>query len=128
MSDPWDDLAARIAIDPDEVSIYPAMAEQIQAPAIVIVPDDPWIASDGYQYDIERYLCICLAEASAPQDALVKIHNMVHAIRNAGGDGWEIGEVSGVRDSRIPDDGTRYLGSWVRVSYRDCDHQVEEGS
>lgn len=127
MSDPWDDLASRIS-EPEGTNIYPALAEGIVAPAIIIAPDEPWIESSGFEYDTEHYLAICMAEASAPQDALAKIHAMVHAVRNAGGDGWEIHEASGVRSTSIPDDGTRYLGSWVRVSYRDCTHQVEEGS
>lgn len=127
MSDPWDDFASRIE-EPEGTNLYPAMAEQIVAPAIVIVTDDPWIQSTAYQYDTERYLAICLVEASAPADGLAKLHAMVHAIRDAGGDGWEIEDVSGVRSASIPGDGTQYLGSWVRVSYRDCTHAVEEGS
>lgn len=127
MSDPWDDFAARITA-PEGTNIYPAMAEQIVAPAIVIVPDDPWITSQGYQYDLEQYLAICLVEASAPADGLAKLHALVHAVREAGDEGWEIKDVSGVRNARIPDDGTQYLGSWVRVSFRDCSHAVEEGS
>lgn len=127
---PWDEFAARVQanIDTDQISVYPAMAEQIQAPAIVLVPDDPWIQSTAYQYDTEHYIAICLAEASAPQDALDKIHAMVHAVRDSGDDGWEIGDVSGVRSARIPDEGTRYLGAWVQVSFRNCEHTVEEGS
>lgn len=128
MSDPWDDLAGRIDA-PEGVSVYPAMAEQIVAPALVIVPDDPWIQSSGYGWDTERYLVIALVSASAPSDGgLALLHRMVHAVREAGGDGWEILDVSGVRSTTIPDDGTRYLGSWVRVSFRDCEHEVSEGS
>lgn len=104
------------------------MAEQVVAPAIVIVPDEPWIVSQGYGYDDERYLAICLVEASAPADGLAKLHSLVHAVREAHGEGWEILDVSGVRNARIGDDGMQFLGSWVRVSYRDCEHTVEEGS
>lgn len=127
MSDPWDDFAARISA-PEGTNIYPAMAEQIMAPAIVIVPDDPWIQSTAYSYDTERYLAICLVEASAPQDGLAKLHALVHAVREAGDAGYEIGDVSGVRATSIPDDGTHYLGSWVSFTFRNCDHVVEEGS
>lgn len=130
MANPWDELATRIQgnIETDEVNIYPALAEGIQTPAIVLASDDPWIESDRFGYDVEHYLAICLAEASAPQDALDRIHVMVHAIRGSSGDGWEINAASGVRSVSIPDDGTKYLGSWVRVSYRDCEHEIEEGS
>lgn len=130
MSDPWDDFAARVQgnIETDEITVYPALAEQIVPPAIVLAPDDPWFQSDAFSYDTERYLAICLVEATAPADGLDKLHRMVHAIRESGGDGWEIGDASGVRSASIPDDGTRYLGSWVRVSYRDCEHEVTEGS
>lgn len=127
MSEPWDDFAARIDA-PDGTNVYPAMAEQIVAPAIVIVPDEPWFQSDNFQYDIERYLAICLVESSSPSDGLAKLHLLVHAVREAGDEGWEIGDASGVRSTSIPDDGTRYLGSWVRVSFRNCEHEVEEGS
>jgi len=125
---PWDEFAARIDLDPDEFSIYPAMAQQIQAPAVVLVPNDPWVQSTAYQYDTERYLAICLVESTAPQDGLDRLHTMIHAIREAGGDGWEIGDVSGIRSARIPDDSTNYLGSWVQLTFRNCDHSVEEGS
>jgi len=130
MSDPWDEFIARIPVDTDEVNLYPAMAENIQTPAIVMVPDDPWLTSEGggYRYDVEHYHCIALAASGDPVSALATLHGLVHAIREAGDAGWEIGDVSGVRDARIPDDGTRYLGSWVRVTYRNCEHQVEEGS
>lgn len=125
---PWDEFAALIDLDPDVYSIYPAMAEQIQAPAVVIVPADPWIQTTAYQYDTESYLVICLVEASAPSDGLDKLHTMVHAVREASGEGWEIGDVSGVRSTSIPNDGTNYLGAWVQVTFRNCDHSVEEGS
>lgn len=127
MSDPWDDFAARISA-PEGTNVYPAMAEQIVPPAIVIVPDEPWLQSQGYQFDIERYLAICLVEATAPADGLSRLHSLVHAVREAGGEGWEIHDASGVRNARIPDDGTQYLGSWVSVTFRDCEHTVEEGS
>jgi hypothetical protein len=125
---PWDEFAARIELDPDVFSIYPAMAQGIVPPAVIIVPADPWIVSTGFEYDTEAYLAICLAEAGNPSDALDRIHLMVHGIRDASGDGWEIGDVSGVRNASIPDDGTRYLGAWVNLTYRNCDHTVEEGS
>jgi hypothetical protein len=127
MSDPWDDFAARISA-PEGTNIYPAMAASLEVPAIVLVTDDPWIVSSGYSYDTEQYLAIALVEATAPEDGLAKLHALVHAIRDAGGDGYEIGDVSGVRSASIPDDGTQYLGSWVKWTYRDCDHAVEEGS
>lgn len=125
--EPWNELAQRITA-PAEVNVYPLMAEQIVPPAIVIVPDDPWISSNGFAYDSERYLAIALVLASSAGDGVDQLHTMVHAIREAGGDGWEIQDVSGVRSASIPDDGTRYLGSWVRVLYRDCEHEVSEGS
>ena len=125
MSDPWEDFAARISA-PAGTNIYPAMAEQIQVPAIVIVPDDPWVTSQGYSYDDERYLAICLVETTAPQDGLAKLQSLVHAVREAGGEGWEIHDASGVRQARIPDDGSQYLGSWIHVSFRDCTHSAEE--
>lgn len=125
---PWDEFAARIDLDPDVFSIYPAMAQQIVSPAVVIVPDDPWVESNAYQYDTESYLAICLVEASAPADGLDKLHTMIHAVREAGDEGWEIGNVSGVRSVSLPDDSTRYLGAWVNVTFRNCDHAIEEGS
>lgn len=124
---PWDDLASRINA-PDGTNVYPAMANVIEAPAIVIVPDDPWITDAAYQYDTEGYLAICLVTASTPSDGLDILHQLVHAVREAGGDGWEIGDASAVRDARIPDDNTHYLGSWVKVTFRDCTHGIEEGS
>lgn len=127
---PWDAFASRVSgnIDTDEVSVYPGMAEQIVAPAIVLVTDDPWITTQAFQYDLEQYLAICIADAGNPADALDKLHRMVHAVRESEGEGFEIGDVSGVRTATIPDDGTRYLGSWVRFTYRDCSHAIEEGS
>jgi hypothetical protein len=124
---PWDEFAARIT-EPDGTNVYPAMAQQIVAPAIVIVPADPWITDTTFQYDTEAYLAICLVEAAAPSDGLEKLHVLVHAVRDAGGEGWEIGDVSGVRSTSIPNDGTSYLGSWVQVTFRNCDHAIEEGS
>ena len=124
---PWDELAGLID-EPEGTNLYPAMAEQIIAPAMVIVPADPWIQSTAFQYDTESYLVICLAEASAPQDSLAQIHAMVHSVREVDSEGWEIGDVSGVRSARIPDDSTQYLGSWVQVTFRNCEHSVEEGS
>jgi hypothetical protein len=124
---PWDEFAARIN-EPEGTNLYPAMAQQIVTPAIVIVPADPWLASDRFQYDVEHYLAICLVESTAPADGLDRLHSLVHAVREAGGDGYEIGDVSGVRNASLPDDSTRYLGAWVQVSFRNCDHAVEEGS
>jgi hypothetical protein len=124
---PWDEFAARIT-EPDGTNVYPAMAEQIIAPAIVIVPNDPWFQSTAFQYDTEAYLAICLVEASAPADGLDKLHTLVHAVREANGEGWEVGDVSGVRSASLPDDSTRYLGAWVQVTFRSCEHTVEEGS
>lgn len=125
---PWDEFAALIDLDPDVYNVYPAMAQQIQTPAVVIVPADPWIVDTAFQYDTESYLAVCLADASAPADALERIHTMVHAVRQASGDGWEIGDVSGIRSARIPEDGSTYLGSWVQLTFRNCEHTVEEGS
>lgn len=124
---PWDDFLARIE-EPEGTNLYPGLVQGIQAPALVMVPDEPWIESDGFQYDIERYLVIALAEGASPGDALAKIHALVHAVRDASGAGWEIGNVSGVRNATIPNDGTSYLGAWINVTYRDCTHSVEEGS
>lgn len=127
MSDPWDDFVTRLVL-PESVSVYPLMAEQIVPPALVVVPDEPWLSSDGFGHDIERYLAIALVQAGSAGDGVGMLHTIVHAVREAGGAGWEIGDVSGVRSTTIPDDGTRFLGSWVRVTYRDCEHQVEAGT
>ncbi len=124
---PWDEFAARIDA-PEGTNIYPAMAQQVVVPAIVIVPDDPWFRSSGFAYDTERYLAICLVESTAPSDGLDSLHRLVHAVREAGDSGWEIEDVSGVRNASLPDDSTRYLGAWVKLSFRNCDHTVEEGS
>jgi hypothetical protein len=124
---PWDELVARIQ-EPAGTNVYPAMAEQIVAPAIVIVPADPWITSSGYGYDTEAYLAICLVESTAPQDGLDTLHTLVHSVRDASGDGWEIGDVSGVRQATIGDSNMKFLGSWVNVTFRNCEHTVEEGS
>jgi hypothetical protein len=124
---PWDELVARIDV-PEGTNVYPAMAEQVITPALVIVPFDPWITSSGYQYDTEQYVAICLVESTAPQDGLATLHAMVHAVRDASGDGWEIGDVGGVRQATIGDSNMKMLGSWINVTYRNCEHTVEEGS
>lgn len=120
---PWQELAAAMA-DTD-INVYPAWADQLQAPAIVLMPDDPWIAPHAFGYDQERYVAVAAVQASASREGGVnQLHDLVHHVIDAAisvpGVAWE--EVSApVIDEST---GTPFLAARVRLTYRNCAHLI----
>jgi hypothetical protein len=121
---PWEELAE--ALEPGEAdpeaNIYPAYAEQIEAPAIVLQPDEPWMTPSAYQYDQERYVAIAAVKASEGRETgVASLYALIrHVITKASGiEGvsWEEASAPVIDEST----GTPFLAARVRLTYRKCE-------
>ncbi len=113
-------LAARIdAVGGPAVNLYPAPQEHVIAPAIVIRPDEPWITRGAtFGMDTEHYVAVAVVTASSPGEGLAALHDLVHRVMAAEGDGWAFVSVG----RAIVDEatGVPYLATPVRLTYSDC--------
>jgi hypothetical protein len=118
LPDPAGDLAALIAdIDdmPDGLSVYAAPSEKVNAPAIVIRPDTPWISPDKMCHDLERYAAIVVVTANTPEDGIALLRSMLLKIIDALVSPWNwVQAESPVIDETT---GVPFLAARLRLTY-----------
>lgn len=107
-----------------DVNGYPTPHELIQTPAVVLRPDAPWIAREGYA-DHERYVAVCVVSAGDTVSGTASLHDMIHgvaatadALANAGWSFTDAGRA--VVDEST---GTPFLAAAVRLSFRSCSEE-----
>lgn len=115
------------ALYPDAFNVYPTTIEQLEVPALVLRPDEPWIERSGAGYDLERYVAVAVAPVGDPHSSSIELHRLVHAVADAcdqvSGWAWD-------RSGRIVVDegtGVPFLAAAVRLIYRDCTHDALGG-
>ena len=116
---PSDELVeALLSDDLLGANVYPAPAEQIAAPAVVLRPDEPWITKG--RPEVERYAAVAVVTASSPAQGIAELHRIVHRVMAdaLSLSGWAWVEVG----TAIIDEstGTPFLAARVRLEYREC--------
>jgi hypothetical protein len=104
-----------------DVNVYEAAPAQLQVPAIVVVPDSPWLAIAADQTFgswAEGYLAICVAAAGDPVSAKDQLRQLIILARDAAElelRSWRFVEASGIGPAE--DAGIIYLASTVKVTH-----------
>ena len=113
--------AIRIAADADDVdvNVQPAPVSQIEAPLILVRPDDPWmlLAPDDHPMTryAEQYVALCIVPSGDPLSAVATLRELAQLARDtADAIGWAWRETSGV--TPFQDSGVDYLGVIVSVT------------
>lgn len=119
MTQPWDEFADALREFLDgSANVYAAAGTQIAAPAIVLRPDDPWIVPDGFAWNKETYVAVCIALASDPASSIATLYRLVRSViaATADAEGFALVDVSGpVVDEST---GGPFLAARVRLAYR----------
>jgi hypothetical protein len=122
---PWEILGAFLRDLNSEVSVYDTPTEQMDTPAYVVVPGEPWIDPQGthpsFGRDEERYEVWAVEKASLAWAATPLIHAMLHAVRHNLPEGWFF-ESAG-QFGQVDHQGITYFGAPVRVTYNNCDNE-----
>lgn len=119
MPSPVEDLAELLAEAdgmPTGLNVYPYPVENVETPALVIRPDEPWLTVSRYCDHEEGYLVVAVVSASAPADGISLLRDMSLAIMAAMESPFEWLEASGpVIDETT---GVPFLANRTRVSYK----------
>ena len=125
---PWEILGDFLRDLNSSVSVYDTPTEQMDTPAYVVVPGEPWIDPRGthpsFGRDEERYEVWAIEKSSLGWAAVPLIHAMAHAVRHNLPEGWFF-ESAG-QPSQIDHQGITYLGAPVRLTYNNCDSGESE--
>lgn len=102
-----------------DVDVYEAPASQLSLPAIVLTPDDPWLAiaeDQTFSTWTERYLAICVTGVGDPISAKDQLRELVILTRDAtvALRSWDFDQASRIGPSQDPS-GIDVLVSTVRV-------------
>lgn len=119
MSTPWDALAQHFKDEDAEAEVYPTITEQIDTPAIVIVPGDPWLEPGQYRIDTERYRAIAVAASADGNSAQATLHALIHFIRHHLPAGWDFETASGPQQT--DHQGITYFVADASLTYNACD-------
>lgn len=122
---PWDRIADAITPGPGDpaANVYRAFAEQLEAPALVIRPDDPWMEPHAFSFDQERYAIIAAVTASTPADGVATLYallrHVIGAVLDLEGVSYESVTAPIIDEST----GAPFLAATVHVIYRSCDEE-----
>lgn len=113
---PGDELAVVLEAAIPDANVYPAPAQSIKAPAIVLRPDDPWIQLGRTLGAIsEGWLAIAVAPAADPVSGMDTLRSLLLATIDALPDGWQL------RDTGRPivdeSTGVPMLAAAARLTY-----------
>jgi hypothetical protein len=113
---PWEELAAYAAtVVPDDVSVHSTVTEKIDAPALVIRPDEPWREPSTFCLDLQRYVAVAVVTASAPDDGTGELYAIHSALLSNLPPGWNFVSATGIT---INETGSApLLASALRLTY-----------
>lgn len=117
MSTPNSDLIAALNASDglSGVSVH-GVRSQVQPPAVVIRPDEPWLEPDTYCVFLQHYVAVIAVTAGTPEDGVDSIYGIALAIVDALPETWEFMSLG----SPIIDEstGTAFLAAPVRLQYK----------
>ena len=101
---------------PSGLNLYSEPTEKIEAPAIVVRPDSPWMEPDRFCFDLEHYSAICVVTASTPGDGIALLRTLSLAIIAALVAPWDWVNV----EAPLIDEttGVPFLANRVRLTYK----------
>jgi hypothetical protein len=114
---PWEDLADHWRTL-GELQVHETMTEQLSAPCIVLMPDDPWIEPGGFSTDTERYLAYAVAGSATADAAQRQLHLLIHFIRHHLPEGWDF--VSAGAPAQRDHQGATYMAAESRLTFNQC--------
>jgi len=100
---------------PSGTNIYPSPTDKVEAPAIVIRPDSPWMQPNRFCAELESYNAVCVVTASTPSDGIAMLRLLSLAIIDVLESPWDWVSVEGpVIDEST---GVPFMASRVRLTY-----------
>lgn len=74
---------------PAEWSVIQGPISSLEAPAVVLRADEPWIVPSAYCHDEQRYAAIAVVSASSPSDGEADLHWIFIEMMENLPEGWE---------------------------------------
>jgi hypothetical protein len=100
---------------PVQWSVIRGPISSLEAPAVVLRADEPWIIPSAFCHDQQNYAAVAVVSASTPQDGEAELHSLSHLIMDNLIEGWEFVSVS--RPVVDQSTGTPYLAAIIRLRY-----------
>lgn len=114
---PWEALADYWR-NLGDLQVYETITEQLDAPCLVLMPDEPWIEPGGFSMDTEHYLAYGVALASDGGAAQRQLHTLLHFIRHHLPEGWDF--VSAGAPTQREHQGATYMAAEARLTFNQC--------
>jgi len=116
MSTPGDELADHLESIIPGANIYPAPANQIKPPAIVLRPDDPWIKPGPALGTLsEAWLAIAVVPAGDPRSGMDTLHTLLLDVIDGLPPAWALTDTG--RPVVDESTGTPMLAAAARLRY-----------
>jgi hypothetical protein len=114
---PGEQLAHVLEMAMPTVNVYPSMASQVKAPAVVLVPDDPWfVVGPAFGAFAEHWLAIACVPAADPRSGMDSLHGMLLRIEEVLPPAWALRDIGRpVLDESL---GSPMLAAAARLTYR----------
>lgn len=107
---------------PEEWSVIQGPITSLEAPALVLRADEPWIIPSHYCHDEQRYAAIAVVAAGSPADGEQDLHRLVIELMDNLPEGWRFESAGMPRvDSST---GTPYLAAKIVLLYANSEQEA----
>lgn len=107
---------------PIEWSVIQGPITSLEAPAVVLRADEPWITPSAYCHDEQRYAAIAAVAAGTPADGEADLHRVIIEVMDNLPDGWRF--VSAGQPRVDQSTGTPLLTAKIVLLYANSDQEA----
>ena len=116
-------LAAHLSdLLPVEWSVMQGPISSLEAPAVVLRADEPWVVPQAYCHDEQRYAAIAVVSASSPADGEQDLHRLIIELMDNLPEGWRF--VSAGMPRVDQSTGTAFLACKMVLLYANTEQEA----
>lgn len=106
---------------PAEWSVIQGPISSLEAPALVLRADTPWIEPSSFCHDLQHYAAVAVVSASSPADGEQDLHRVILELMNNLPEGWRFVAANGpVVDQST---GSALLAAIIRLEYANSEQE-----
>ena len=116
-------LAAHlVTLLPSEWSVITGPVTSVEAPAVILRADSPWITPAGYCHDEQRYAAVAVVAAHSGADGEEDLHRLIIELMDNLPEGWKFESAQApVLDQST---GTALLAAIIRLRYANSEQEA----
>lgn len=107
---------------PEEWSVIVGPVTSLEAPALVIRADSPWIVPSAFCHDEQRYAAVAVVSAASGADGEADLHRLIIELMDNLPEGWKFESAQApVLDQST---GSALLAAIIRLTYANSEQEA----